>query len=56
MTLSAELILAVITIIFVVLAIKEYAANGQMFTPKLKTWLRLIVIFLVVEVALYLLK
>jgi len=47
---SVELILGIIAITFVFLSTKEYLSNGKVVTPKIKTWLRIAVIFFLVTI------
>lgn len=48
MEISVELILGVIALIFIVLVAKEYLSNNHQITPRIKTKLRVSVLFCII--------
>jgi len=49
---SAQSILTVLAVLFAILAVTRWAKEGKVFTPAVKTWARVAVIFAVVSLLL----
>lgn len=49
---SAWLILAILSVIFAILALARWASEGRVYTLAVKTWIRIAVIFAIISLIL----